>query len=264
MDQLLALWAQTNEFRFQYGVTPFSTYEYPLIAIAAYILMVIIGPKIMNNFSKPIKMTTFTILHNYFLCFLSIAMVGGQVAATYNLLSQGYEVSDLLCDPKGLTLKGSFNFWTYVFYLSKFYEFIDTFLLIVNKKPLIFLHVYHHIITLVIVWCGLWGDVVLQWLAVVTNGGVHVIMYYYYAIVASGRKDIWWKRYITSIQIVQFILDLILPQIFLYYKFYLGMSCPGSDYVFVFGELIIVSFLVLFVQFYKKTYNKKPEAKKTQ
>jgi fatty acid elongase 3 len=33
-------------------------------------------------------------------------------------------------------------------------------------------------------------------------------MYYYYWATAGGRK-IWWKKYLTTMQITQFVIDLI-------------------------------------------------------
>ena len=84
---------------------------------------------------------------------LSLAMFLGLI---YTLVEQYLKVGNfleffllMLCDSnKELTLKGPIYFICYVFYVSKFYELFDTVLIILKKKPLIFLHVYHHFITL--------------------------------------------------------------------------------------------------------------------
>merc|ERR1712127_1141715 len=47
---------------------------------------------------------------------------------------------------------GSFFLWTILFVLSKFAELWDTFFIVVHKKPLIFLHWYHHITVLLYCW----------------------------------------------------------------------------------------------------------------
>jgi fatty acid elongase 3 len=64
-----------------------------------------------------------------------------------------------------------------------------------------------------------------QWVVITLNLFVHVIMYYYYYATAGGRR-FWvrslnfsvrfqprlcpaqWKKYLTTLQIVQFIIDL--------------------------------------------------------
>lgn len=49
---------------------------------------------------------------------------------------------------------------------------------------------------------------VVQWVPIVINLLVHVIMYAYYAFHALGI-DVWWKRYLTMFQIVQASLMLV-------------------------------------------------------
>lgn len=44
---------------------------------------------------------------------------------------------------------------------------------------------------------------VLQWGGLLTNTAVHVLMYYYYFLTTQGVSP-WWKKHITTFQIVQF------------------------------------------------------------
>ena len=48
----------------------------------------------------------------------------------------------------------------------------------------------------------------VQWLPISLNLIVHTIMYYYYAQQALGIK-VWWKKWLTTIQIIQFVLDIM-------------------------------------------------------
>jgi fatty acid elongase 3 len=83
------------------------------------------------------------------------------VAGSYGLY-QRYMESDmesLFCLKNQSKSKGILP-WTmlfnidirYVYYLSKFLELADTFILILKKKELIFLHWYHHSVVILLVW----------------------------------------------------------------------------------------------------------------
>ena len=69
-----------------------------------------------------------------------------------------------------------------------------------------FLHVYHHTITAFFSWCYLKLLPGEQGIVIgILNSIVHIVMYTYYLIAALGpeyRKYIWWKKYMTWIQLV--------------------------------------------------------------
>lgn len=76
-----------------------------------------------------------------------------------------------------------------------------------KQNQVTFLHVYHHTMTAVFSWCYLKflpGEqgALLGFL----NSFVHIVMYSYYLIAALGpqyRKYLWWKKYMTWIQLVK-------------------------------------------------------------
>lgn len=116
----------------------------------------------------------------------------------------------LRCEPvdtvsaKGLRM--AHGSWWYFF--SKFTEFFDTLFFIMRKRydQVSTLHVIHHGIMPASVW---WG-------VKFTPGGhssffgllntfVHIIMYTYYMLAAMGpkvQKYLWWKKYLTVLQMV--------------------------------------------------------------
>jgi fatty acid elongase 3 len=88
-------------------------------------------------------------------------------------------------------------------------------------------------------------------------------MYWYYFQSARGIR-IWWKKYITMLQIIQFVIDLG----FVYFASYTYFSasyfpwlptcgvCAGEEFAAFAGMGILSSYLVLFIGFYISTYKK--------
>jgi len=142
--------------------------------------------------------------------------------------------------------------WWY--YFSKYTEFFDTFFFILRKKnnQVSTLHVIHHGLMPLSVWFGV----------KLTPGGhstffgllntlVHVIMYTYYMLAAMGpkwAKFLWWKKYLTGMQMVQFILIAT-------HAFQLLFTSCNYPRAFVWwiGSHGIL-FLILFSNFYTKSY----------
>jgi elongation of very long chain fatty acids protein 4 len=86
------------------------------------------------------------------------------------------------------------------------------------------------------------------------NCGVHVLMYSYYFLAACGpnvRKWLWWKKYLTLIQIIQFVFALVmgLNAIKVGCDFPLWMQYSANAYM--------LSFLILFGRFWHQEYGAK-------
>ena len=144
----------------------------------------------------------------------------------------------------------------------RWYEFIDTGLLILKRKPLLFLHVYHHSATMVLTYTQIVGTTSVQWVPILLNLFVHTIMYYYYALSTLGIR-VWWKKMVTVVQIIQFVLDLVacyyctILHFTWTYTPWRYSNCFGSPAAAVFGCALLTSYLVLFLIFYRNTYKAK-------
>jgi GNS1/SUR4 family. len=86
------------------------------------------------------------------------------------------------------------------------------------------------------------------------NTFVHIIMYFYYMMTAMGpeyQKYIWWKKYLTTFQMVQFVA------IFVHQFQLLFVECNYPKSFMVWIALHGVLFLFLFSDFYKQRYTPK-------
>jgi len=241
-----------KQFEYETGTTPFSAWQWPISFCLGYIVLVFTLKSYMTN-KTAWDMKYFRVVHNFILCFGSLLMFLGLAKEMY-LVWQLYGWEALFCDCNSRQkTTGNLYFWYYVFFLSKFYEFIDTAILILRKRETSFLHVFHHFITAFMCWLGLHTQMSSQWLVVLLNSNVHIFMYYYYLAATLG-SDVWWKKYLTSVQIIQFVIDLGGLYLWYFYKFYLGYQCSGNFFTNTFATSVVTSFLVLFILFYRKAF----------
>jgi GNS1/SUR4 family len=100
----------------------------------------------------------------------------------------------------------------WLFYLSKFWEFVDTAILIVKRKPVSFLQSYHHFGAVLTVWVFVVTRCSYIQVFIVMNTFVHAVMYTYFGLSLTRFNWVmaWAKRYITRMQIFQFFLGLFL------------------------------------------------------
>ncbi|KAL6055313.1 Sphingomyelin synthase-related protein 1 [Balamuthia mandrillaris] len=256
MEQLRAVQNYIDNFSF-HGA-PFTSPEL-VVGGTFFYLIFIFG---LRQFIKePMRLKAVTAVHNLFLCLLSLLMAVGVVAALIPIV-RNYGWSQIYCDEghayadrnSPSLARGSLAFWCYVFYVSKYYEMIDTLLLVLKKKNLEFVHVYHHFIVPYLFYFFCYTDTTGQWILVLNNSIVHVFMYYYYMVQTFGYQP-WWKRYLTQLQIVQFFIDMSATWPHIIAIPILGVwDCRGHIWSVYFGQAVGLSFIFLFTSFYIRTY----------
>lgn len=238
-----------------------ASWQFLIAAIVSYLLLIAILWHTMKKKTNPIRLGPIPAIHNMIILSLSAIMVVGCWEATGLEMEQTrwlwvgpYGAKQwVFCFPIGTRPMGRVFFWSYVFYLSKFYEFMDTVILVLKKRPLTFLHVYHH--AMVVVMCFLWLEYSqsLQVIALITNASVHTLMYAYYLLCSIGFQPPW-KKLVTNCQIVQFLFSFLVSIVFLWLHF-TGDGCAGMG-AWIFNALFNASLLVLFFNFHRQQYRK--------
>ncbi|KAF0759124.1 hypothetical protein DYB37_006186 [Aphanomyces astaci] len=167
----------------------------------AYLAFVIVGTLVMKSGVPALNTSALQFVYNP----IQIALCS-YMCIEAGIQAYRHNYSPMPCNAFNATSPVMGNVM-WLFYISKILDFADTFFIIAGKKwkQLSFLHVYHHLTIFSIYWLNFRalydGDV---YLTIILNGFIHTIMYTYY-FVSSHTKTIWWKKYLTTLQLIQFV-----------------------------------------------------------
>ena len=141
-------------------------------------------------------------------------------------------------------------------------ELVDTFFIVIHKKPLIFLHWYHHITVLLYCWHSYVTKSPPGIFFVVMNYSVHSSMYFYYFLMATKMRPKWLNpMIITTFQISQMIVGVVVTLLGFYY-FSTDESCMIEKENNTAAFVMYGSYLFLFMQFFVGRYYKIARKKK--
>ncbi|OWR40664.1 elongation of very long chain fatty acids protein AAEL008004-like isoform X1 [Danaus plexippus] len=232
----------------------------PLITLLASYLYFCtsVGPNYMRD-RKPYSLKNTIALYNISQILLSIFLVYEGLASgwwnDYNFDCQPVDYSDT---PKAKRMAAAV--WWYFF--AKIVELLDTVFFVLRKKnrQITFLHLYHHTMMPICAWIGVrflpGGHGTLLG---VINSFIHIVMYTYYLISGLGpqyQKYLWWKKHLTSMQLVQFVI--------IFYHNFSVMFCD-CNYPKTINFLLALNaglFLYMFGNFYYRNYIKPRDGSK--
>ncbi|CAF4091826.1 unnamed protein product [Rotaria sp. Silwood2] len=212
----------------------------PTVVIGvAYVIAIVFGRKWMKS-QKPFELRNFMFIYNV-LQVVFCAYITYE--STYVWFKERYS---FLCEP--------------VDYSSHTTAIRIIFVLRKKDNQITFLHVYHHLTMLFFAWYGAKYVGGGQSIFIASlNSFIHVVMYAYYGLSACGshiQKYLWWKRYLTQAQIIQFVavighssINLITP-------------CSFPKIFDISFLLYGISILLLFSNFYLQSYIKKGKHRK--
>lgn len=225
-----------------------------IIASIGYFLMVTYGPRFMAT-RNPLETRKAMIAYNAFSVAFSIWMMWEFIVCSFfnpdfTLLCHDLDENDT----SAMSMRLVRAHWWYFF--SKFIEFLDTLFFVVRKKnnQVSFLHVYHHLSMLSLQWCVVkYVPGGVSFLGPLVNCFIHALMYAYYMLAAFGphmQKYLWWKRYLTRMQMIQFIA------LFIYLSNSLREGCKYWDGFAIVTLTYFASLFYLFNAFFNQSYRK--------
>lgn len=227
--------------------TPMKTIGYLML----YWTSLIYIKKYMEN-RKPYELKYFLIVYNFlqvigsFYIFFELLSVA--YLSNYSLVCQPVDYTD---DPLAIRMLNVL--WYY--YMSKLIDLIDTVVFALRKKDnqITVLHVFHHSTMFPYGWLGLkYVGGGQTFFLCMLNSFVHTVMYGYYMLAAFGpfmQKYLWWKKYLTQLQLIQFfavmthsIVNIWAPDCAFPKAFSLSYLCYGMIITLFFLNFYISSY----------------------
>ncbi|XP_043507923.1 elongation of very long chain fatty acids protein 6-like [Frieseomelitta varia] len=235
-------------------------YIIPFYCCALYLVLIFGGRYYMSNRPK-FELRGLLAIWSGSLAILSIICFVRTLPEVYNILSNhGFYHS--ICTAS--TAYDPVNcLWLWLFCLLKVPELGDTFFIVLRKQPLIFLHWYHHVTVLLYTWYSCVEISGYSRWFVVVNSFIHSWMYSYYALKAMGFKlPKWLAMTITTLQIAQMFWGILVTVSAYYYAYIAQVQCNVPVKNLTFTTLMYLSYLILFINFFKQTYFSNKRANK--
>ncbi|XP_029847243.3 elongation of very long chain fatty acids protein 4-like [Ixodes scapularis] len=210
------------------------------------------GPNLMR-LRKPFAILPLIRAHNACMVVFNVIFI-----VTFSKLSYSGGGYNYFCQGPDYTSRGlpvlKMAWW---YLLVKILDLTDTLAFVLTKKfdHVSTLHVFHHSAVVGTMWVTVnYGVLGQNVFVIILNSYVHVVMYSYYFLTTLGpmvRPHLWWKKYLTQLQMAQlaaFVLHGSIP---------LFVDCGFPLWMALLTVTEPVVLLVMFYKFYLKSYRQK-------
>lgn len=225
-----------------------------LLSFSYIFAVTYLGPRLMKNRKPMTGLRTIMMAYNAFqVVYSAWVFYEAGVSGWFGHYSFICQTCDFSNNPRAIRMMHC-GYW---YYFSKFIDFIDTIFFVAHKKyeHISLLHVCHHAIMPISMWYGVryqpGGHGTLMGFL---NSFVHTVMYSYYLLAAMGprvRPFLWWKKYLTTLQMVQFTI------VFFHCASLSFIECSVPKVLNTWVGGVAVMFFLLFADFYIKAYRKR-------
>ena len=217
---------------FDWAAAPLRSILWPSVCSCVYVVMSLAMHRAVTRAGFKLSaavLQRLTVVHNCVLSGGSAVMFGGLMLEIARRSASPEGSMFLLCAATTEAPAGGMYFWLYTYYLSKYYELLDTPLQLARGKvpPNFGFQVYHHALVLFMAWGWLEYTQSLWQIGMLFNTAVHVVMYIYFLLCTLGRPPAW-KRLVTRFQIVQFVTSVLLFAWTAYLILGEGRACAGT------------------------------------
>lgn len=249
----------------------YSYFASPYVPIVSVMIYLFLTKSIFEFIRSVLKLKSkgpviqsITILHSFALAvysgwtaYYTIPLVLKFISANQGGL-QGLTAA--VCDINGILWNEyDFKFWATHFYISKFYEFIDTSIIVLKGRKPSVLQTFHHAGIVLMMYGFVVSSASVVLIVVCFNSVIHTLMYSYYVLAAFGVRSAL-KSYLTQLQIIQFLLGV---SISIPYQFVPGCLKKSQSIALGITQIYTFILIALFVSFYVNTYsNRKSEKSK--
>lgn len=209
-------------------------------AVSVKLLQVYVS--LHNDYKAPKWLEPFRKIHNLLLAFVSFVMF---IVMTVAIVLDGRLSSWSAAACQMTPMKGMYGFINFVYLVSKLWEWVDTYILVLSNKPVITLHWFHHMTTFTM--SALTHNFPVGGFALI-NCLVHTVMYMHYY-----RPVRWARPFITSSQLLQFMVVISIHV----YGYLNPATCFDMRPVFhewLFCFTVVFGFFVMFLMFFVQEY----------